>query len=94
MNGDIREDETELWQGLVNGEAPRYAGVRLGMSRKRVEYLCEKWARQGKYDFGVVHDLGWVVGHPQANPQESLTGSFCGRGPCAKAGGHSGDCEM
>jgi len=56
----MKPDEAELWAALVAGEKPRYAGRRLGIHRKRVNYLCEKWARQRKYEYGVVCDLGWI----------------------------------
>lgn len=55
-----KADEVALWQALELGESPRNAGFRLGIPPRRVEYLCIKWARQGIYDYGVVHDLGWI----------------------------------
>ncbi len=65
----MKPDEVALWEALLAGERPRYAGQRLGMAPRRVEYLCLKWARQGKYDYGVVHDLGWL------NPEPDVEGS-------------------
>ncbi len=58
---DKRDDEKALWAALLTGEQPRYAGRRLGVPPRRVEYLCEKWARKGAYEYGVVHDLGWLT---------------------------------
>ena len=59
-----KPDELALWQALEQGEWPRDAGHRLGIPPNRVEYLCNKWARQRIYDYGVVHDLGWInYGH-------------------------------
>jgi hypothetical protein len=57
-----REDEQALWAALMTGEQPRYAGRRLGMPPRRVEYLCNKWADKGVYEYGVVYDLGWATG--------------------------------
>lgn len=48
-----------MWEALLSGEMPRDAGERLDIPPNRVHYLCEKWARQGRYDYGVAHDLGW-----------------------------------
>lgn len=62
-----REDEKALWAALLAGEKPRDAGVRLGIHTRRVEYLCNKWADKGLYEWGVVHDLGW----PTANASGS-----------------------
>lgn len=60
MSGEVRADERALWERVYAGERPRYAGQELGIPSKRVAYLCEKWARQGKYDWGVCIDLGWA----------------------------------
>ena len=57
----MKPDEQALWDALVAGEWPRDAGRRLGIDRRRVQYLCYKWSRQGKYEWGVSHDLGWIV---------------------------------
>lgn len=56
----MRDDERQLWEAIQSGRWPRDAGQELGMHWKRVVYLCEKWTRQGKYDYGVSPDLGWV----------------------------------
>jgi hypothetical protein len=64
MNMPMREDESLLWLSFgLNAEhdTPRSAGRALGIAPRRVEYLCEKWARKGWYDYGVAHDLGWKV---------------------------------
>lgn len=61
MSVSRRADEEQLWAAVVAGESPRDAGQRLGIRRGRVEYLCNKWATKGIYDYGVTHDLGWVV---------------------------------
>ena len=55
-----KPDELALWAALEAGEWPRDAGHRLGIPPRRVNYLCEKWSRQGIYDYGVVCDLGWI----------------------------------
>lgn len=57
-----RPDETGLWK-LVHecGVKPRHGAGIMGMNHKRLWYLCEKWSRQGKYDYGVSCDLGWSV---------------------------------
>lgn len=57
----IKPDEINLWEAVVAGETPRAAGVRLGIDSKRVIGLCEKWARQGNYEYGVSADLGWTT---------------------------------
>ena len=56
----VRQDEVDLWSALEAGEKPRHAGERLGVPPNRVRYLCEKWARQHRYNWGVVVDLGWI----------------------------------
>ena len=59
---DQRQDEIELWSAFGDGtthSTPRGAGIALGIPSKRVNYLCEKWARQRRYDYGVCVDLGW-----------------------------------
>lgn len=56
-----KPDENKLWEAVLTGKSPRDAGKKLGIHPKRVDSLCEKWARQGKYDYGVCCDLGWPV---------------------------------
>lgn len=57
-----RPDEEALWAAFgatAEHRTPREAGQALGIPTKRVAYLCEKWAQQGRYDYGVIVDLGW-----------------------------------
>ena len=57
-----RQDERELWAAFGDGtpnSTPREAGFALGIPSKRVAYLCLKWSRQRRYDYGVTVDLGW-----------------------------------
>lgn len=60
-----KPDELALWNAFGEDPEqhvwPRYAGIALNMPPRRVQYLCEKWARQGIYDYGVACDLGWKV---------------------------------
>lgn len=56
-----RPDEQALWALVAGGESPRDAGKHLGIHPRRVVHLCEKWARQGIYDYGVSADLGWAT---------------------------------
>jgi len=61
---DARQDEHDLWDHfgeLTAYDTPREAGDALGMSHKRIDYLCEKWSKAGIYDYGVCVDLGWKV---------------------------------
>lgn len=69
LSDGAKPDEVALWAALEQGEWPRYAGQRLGIPRKRVDYLCEKWADKGIYDYGVTCDLGWPDpdGAPEAH---------------------------
>lgn len=61
MNKPISTDEELLWAALLEGEKPREAGARLDIPVNRVRYYCYKWSDKGVYDWGVSHDLGWVV---------------------------------
>ena len=57
-----RQDEIQLWDAFGDGAAhqwPRDAGIALGIHRKRVDYLCLKWLKQRRYNYGVTVDLGW-----------------------------------
>lgn len=57
-----RQDERELWNAFGDGaqyQWPREAGFALGIPSKRVAYLCLKWAKQRRYDYGVSVDIGW-----------------------------------
>lgn len=71
-----KPDEMALWAALVAGEWPRTAGPRLGIPSRRVWYLCEKWARQGIYDYGVSCDLGWINQHPDFPPTHLTVSSI------------------
>lgn len=62
MSMPKRPDEIALWAAFgpdAEHRTPREAGRALGIPFGRVEYLCEKWSRQGVYDYGVCVDLGW-----------------------------------
>lgn len=61
MNMPPRDDERMLWAAVQAGGKPRYAGFDLGIPPDRIVYLCEKWSRQGKYEYGTSIDLGWTV---------------------------------
>ena len=54
-------------------EFPRDIGARLGIHPKRVVYLCEKWADNHWYDYGVSTDLGWLTPEGIAHFQEIVT---------------------
>ena len=56
----MKQDEKLLWEAALNNEWPRNAGERLSIPPKRVVYLCMKWTRLGKYEYGISADLGWV----------------------------------
>ena len=43
----MKNDEINLWKYLESGIYPRDAAITLGMHHKRVEYLCNKWAKKG-----------------------------------------------
>lgn len=58
----MKSDERDLWNLFGTGkeyEFPVPAGVELGMHPKRIEYLCGKWSKQGRYDWGVSWAFGW-----------------------------------
>lgn len=62
MNMPKRADEVELWNSFGCGtphEWPRDAAAAMGMPWRRLQYLCEKWASQGVYDYGTSCDMGW-----------------------------------
>lgn len=65
MSTPVRLDEQALWAAFgTSGEPhrwPRDAARALGIPHGRAEYLCEKWARKGVYDYGVSAQLGWKV---------------------------------
>lgn len=65
MSVPRRADEVALWAAFgVSGEPhrwPRDAAAALGIPPERVEYLCEKWAARGVYDYGTTPALGWKL---------------------------------
>lgn len=50
-NGYMRQD----------GVFPDEIGRGMGMSIKRIEYLCEKWALKGWFEYGTVAVHGWLT---------------------------------
>lgn len=76
-----RPDEIALWDAFGPGapyRRPRDANAELQIPWRRVEYLCNKWADQGVYDYGVAADLGWKlpllrVGSPLTVPPVVLS---------------------
>jgi len=56
-----KPDERALWAAVEAGEWPRDAAARLGIPRRRLEYLCAKWGRRDIYNWGVTIDLGWCT---------------------------------
>ncbi len=62
MSQAVRYDEEALWFWVARHcVTPRTAGPLLGIPPNRVRYLYEKWARQGRYEWGVCHDIGWAA---------------------------------
>lgn len=65
MSVPVRADEVALWAAFgTDGEPhrwPRDAAAALGIPYGRAEYLCEKWARKGIYEYGVAAQLGWKL---------------------------------
>lgn len=60
----MKPDEKLLWESFGAGTpnaTPRDAMETLNMPLKRVIYLCEKWAKQKIYEYGVASDLGWKL---------------------------------
>lgn len=45
----------------IKGEAPMDVYERLGMNRKRAEYLCQKWVDKGWMECGVSARTGWLT---------------------------------
>lgn len=60
----MRDDERRLLaeMQLTNrmSESPRAVAERLGIPRKRYEYIFGKWAAKRWYDYGVCVDMGWL----------------------------------
>lgn len=61
MSQPKQPDEIDLWMAVSTGARPRDAAICLDISRNRTRYLCEKWGRQGIYDWGVCVDIGWLT---------------------------------
>jgi hypothetical protein len=55
------QDEEILWAALQQGVWPCQAGARLHMDPERVVEICEAWASEGIYEYGVAADIGWVA---------------------------------
>lgn len=64
MSTPPRADETALWVAFGPGAEhkwPREAAAALGMNTNRMVYLLNKWAEQGRYEWGTWIDRGWKV---------------------------------
>ncbi len=68
----MNDDERAL-RDVIDRDYEPYEVIRvqdlaadIGMHPKRVEYLAEKWADQGWYEYGVSSLLGWKC------PQETI----------------------
>ena len=60
MFANVKDDEKALWESFPSPfKYPRDAGLALDIPYKRVLYLCEKWSRQKRYNYGTAADLGW-----------------------------------
>lgn len=65
MGPPMKEDEKALLKALSNSreQYPRLRdiGQILEIHPKRVYSIACKWSRNGYYEWGVVHDLGWLT---------------------------------
>ena len=65
MGASVKEDERALLKALSNSPEPyprlRDIGQILGMHPKRLYSIACKWSSKGHYEWGVVHDLGWLT---------------------------------
>lgn len=65
MGASMKEDERALLKALSNSPEPyprfRDIGQILGMHPKRLYSIACKWSSKGHYEWGVVHDLGWLT---------------------------------
>jgi hypothetical protein len=62
LSHGAKEDEQSLWSLFPEPyQYPRGAAEAIGMTPRRLLYLCEKWARQRRYEYGCVADMGWKV---------------------------------
>jgi hypothetical protein len=56
----MKSDEEDLWMAFPDKYPnPREAGIALDIPTKRILYLCKKWSKQKKYNYGISLDLGW-----------------------------------
>ncbi len=63
----MREDEKQLLLAVGAGEFVVDAGERLGIARKRVNYLTEiKWPEKRWWDYGVAGVRGWLADEGRA----------------------------
>ena len=59
----LRKSEEEMFYQLlkITKKKPRELIDELPINRKRALYILKKWSEQGKYDYGVSLDLGWIT---------------------------------
>lgn len=60
---NLRKIQEEMLYMLIKetGKTPREIINLLSMNHKRAWYILEKWSIEGKYEYGVSLDLGWLV---------------------------------
>lgn len=58
----MRKSEEEMFYQMIRltGKTPRELINILPIKYKRAWYILGKWSSQGKYDYGVSLDLGWL----------------------------------
>ncbi|MFI5297387.1 MAG: hypothetical protein ACHREM_04755 [Polyangiales bacterium] len=74
----MKPDERELFlrvaalppfpRGPADGSARSEADA-MGMHWKRADYIFEKWAARGWYDYGVSASLGWLTEEGKAKAE-------------------------
>ncbi|MGG4434508.1 hypothetical protein AAXE64_08100 [Priestia megaterium] len=59
----LRKSEEEMFYQLIKltKKSPRELINILPIHHKRAWYLLEKWSDQGRYDYGVNLELGWLT---------------------------------
>ncbi|MGG0308344.1 hypothetical protein ABEY43_06980 [Priestia megaterium] len=59
----LRKSEEEMFYQLIklSGKTPRELINSLPINHKRAWYILSKWSGQGKYDYGVNLELGWLT---------------------------------
>ena len=61
----MKDDEQALLKAFANSKEvhPRIRDIakQLQMHPKRVYSIVCKWSTKGFYEWGVVHDLGWLT---------------------------------